>query len=284
MAIITWSEMMSVGVPPLDADHKTLVGLINHLHQSIGDEEEFAVVGSVIGALEDYAASHFAREERMMEAAGCPQIANHHRGHQAFIDRVAVLKSRYEEDRTNVRARDCLSFLNDWLVNHICTTDMSYRPWLVGHAGALEAAERFNLSERRGGLSGGSDMAALSVLVVDDNVNFCEVLRTILEAAGISDISFAHGLDAAKNALAERSLGLVICDWHVGQENGLDLVKWLRQGPSRMAGLPVLMLSGHERMVNRDLALLAGADEFMEKPISARSLLICLTRLVRDKR
>ena len=72
---------------------------------------------------------------------------------------------------------------------------------------------------------------------------------------------------------------LMVADWHVGAESGLELVAWVRAHP-RLGRLPVLLLSGHERLRNRDVALAAGADEFMEKPISARGLLICLLRLL----
>ena len=274
---IMWSEMMSVGVPVLDSDHKTLVGLINLLQRSIGDPEEYAAVYSVLGSLEEYAAHHFIREERMMEASRCPQLEVHQQAHGGFIEKVGALKRRYEANPSSVRARDCLAFLNNWLVNHICTTDMNYRAWVVGHAGALAAGQDHLLGAHKD--SGATDWRSLKVLVVDDNLNFCEILGTNLSSVGLSSITVRHDLAAAKAALADLDLDLVISDWHVGAENGLDLVKWIRQASTPLAALPVLMLSGHERMVNRDLALLAGADEFMEKPISARGLLICLARL-----
>jgi len=276
---VMWSEMMSVGVPVLDSDHKTLLGLINHLQRSIGDSEEYAAVGSVLLSLEDYAAHHFLREERMMEAARCPQLAGHKQTHASFNRRVAELKSRYEGDQTSVRARDCLTFLNSWLIEHICTTDMNYRSWVVGHAGALAAGEDMRLEGGREG-SRDTDWRSLRVLVVDDNLNFCEILTTVLKGVGITEIAVVHDVESAKAALETgQGIDLLVCDWHVGKESGLDLVKWVRRYGPAMRNLPILMLSGIERMSNRDIALLAGADEFMEKPISARGLLVCLARL-----
>lgn len=276
---VTWSERMSVGVPLLDSDHKTLIGLINHLHRSIGDDEEYAAVGSVLQALDEYAAHHFAREEKMMEACRYPLLSQHHSTHASFAGKVAALKARYTEDQTGVRARECLNFLNAWLIDHICTTDMNYRSWLIGHPGAEAAAQRVSLT---GGMARTvqTDWARLRVLLVDDNVNFTEILRTILDSVGVTRISTVHDLDSAKAVIGQDPLDIVVSDWHVGEESGLDLVKWVRHGPPGQAQLPVLILSGHERMANRDLALLAGADEFMEKPISARNLLLGMARLV----
>lgn len=273
---------MSVGVPVLDADHKTLVGLINNLHRSIGDSEEYATLGSVLKALEDYAEHHFAREERVMEVCRYPALAAHANMHRRLAQQVRDLKARYDIDRTAVRAKDCLDFLNKWLIEHICSADMDYRAWVVGHAEALSAAEAVTITGTRPGAAS-LDWRALRVLVVDDNQNFTQVLRTILEGVGVDDIHTASDLDTARTMLQGTALDVVITDWHVGAENGLDLVAWLRRQP-HLAHLPVLMLSGHERISNRDVALDAGADEFMEKPISARGLLICLTRLLRKEK
>ncbi len=276
---LTWNERMSVGVPLLDSDHKTLIGLINHLHRSIGDEEEYAAVGSVLQALEEYAAHHFIREEKMMEACRYPLLDQHYGTHGGFAAKVRGLRTRYDGDPTGVRARECLTFLNTWLIDHICTTDMNYRSWVIGHPGAEAAAQRVSLTggERKAVTV---DWTRLRVLLVDDNVNFSEILRTILLSVGVTGVSAVHDLDSAKAVISHQPLDILVSDWHVGEESGLDLVKWVRRGPPDQARLPVLILSGHERMTNRDLALMAGADEFMEKPISARSLLLGMARLL----
>lgn len=281
MAAIVWSEMMKVGVPALDADHKTLVGLINNLHRSVGDAEEYATLGSVLKALEDYAEHHFAREERVMEVCKYPALEAHAQMHRRLARQVRDLKCQYDVDRTAMRARDCLEFLHKWLIEHICSTDMDYRSWVIGHAEALAAADSMTITGIRP--SAGLDWKALRVLVVDDNQNFVHVMRTILEGVGVADIRSAMDLATAQAALQATGLDVVVTDWHVGTESGLDLIAWMRRQPE-FAKLPVLMLSGHERIASRDLALAAGADEFMEKPISARGLLICLARLMRREK
>lgn len=272
---------MSVGVPVLDADHKTLIGLINNLHRSVGDEEEYATLGSVLKALEDYAEHHFAREERMMEVCRYPAANTHGAMHRRLAQQVRDLKIAYDADRTAVRAKQCLDFLHKWLIEHICSKDMDYRSWAIGHADALAAAESMEITGARANAS--LDWKTLRVLVVDDNQNFCQVMRTILEGVGIGDIRVAADVDAAKAALQGKNVDVVVADWHVGRESGLDLIIWLRRQPN-LAHLPVLMLSGHERVANREVALNAGADDFMEKPISARGLLICLSKLMRKGR
>lgn len=274
---------MSVGVPALDTDHKTLISLLNLLARSIGDPEERATLGSVLQALVDYADHHFAREEALMEACRYPQYGSHALVHRELARQVAEFKGRYDQDPSSVRARECLDFLHRWLIDHICTKDMDYRPWLIGQSAAMAAAEKVGMTAPRGG-GASLDWRAVKVLVVDDNVNFCQVLRTILEGVGVVDIAVAHDLSHARTVLEAARFDVVITDWHVGADSGIELVAWIRGGRADVAGVPVLVLSGHERLANREVALGAGADEFMEKPISARGLLICLARLIAGRR
>lgn len=281
MAAIGWSQMMSVGVPVLDADHKTLVGLINNLHRAIGDDEEYATLGSVLQALEEYAAHHFAREEQVMAACRYPSLQAHMGMHQRLTAQVAALRAAYDADRSAVRARQCLDFLNKWLIEHICSVDMDYRASVVGHGGLISAVDTTALAGRAGSAS--LDWKSLKILVVDDNQNFCEIMRTILEGVGVADIRIAGDVETAQAVLSGKSVDMLVTDWHVGKESGLDLVAWVRRQPA-LETLPVLILSGHEQISNRDVALNAGADEFMEKPISARGLLICLAKLMRKGR
>ncbi|OJX81121.1 MAG: hemerythrin [Magnetospirillum sp. 64-120] len=269
---------MSVGVPVLDADHRTLVGLINDLHRSVGDDEEYATLGSVLKALEEYADHHFAREERVMEICRYPSTSAHRAMHQRLFSQVRALKDAYDRDRTAVRAKDCLDFLHKWLIEHICSSDMDYRAWVVGRSEALAEAENLTMTGMR--QQNSLDWRSMRVLVVDDNQNFAQVMRTILEGVGVQEIGTAANLDAARARLQGSVIDVVLSDWHVGQESGLDLVRWIRE-QDKLAHLPVLVLSGHERIASRELALTAGADEFMEKPISARGLLICLAKMMR---
>ena len=278
MASVGWSPMMSVGVDEFDADHRTLVGLINLLHRSSGDDEEAATVGSVLAALEEYSQHHFDSEETVLKAVGYPSLVAHVSAHRELAGRVRELKACYDSDSAGIRAKDCLSFLHKWLIEHICTVDMDYRSWVVGRADPSTAIHPAPMAGLRSPASG-LDWKRLKLLVVDDNRNFCLVIRTILEGVGVTDIVEAFDLASGKAVLDATPFDLLVTDWHVGSESGLDLIAWLRRHP-RIAAMPVLILSGHERLANRDVAIAAGADEFMEKPISARGLLICLARLL----
>lgn len=127
MAVITWSEAMSVGVPRLDRDHRVLIGLINRL---AGGDQETAndrIIGEVLEALVAYTIFHFAREEQVMEFCGFPETETHREEHRLLAAEVVDLRARFLSDRQSVSLEDLLRFLGDWLNHHILLQDMAYR-------------------------------------------------------------------------------------------------------------------------------------------------------------
>ncbi len=63
MALMQWSEKMSVGVIELDADHKELIKVINRLGAIAEDQARQNAIRQSLFALLRYAEYHFAREE-----------------------------------------------------------------------------------------------------------------------------------------------------------------------------------------------------------------------------
>ncbi|MFD2233494.1 bacteriohemerythrin [Phaeospirillum tilakii] len=266
-----WNEMMSVGVPSLDADHRFLITLINHLNRAIGDVEEYLAVASVLRGVEDYAAVHFAREERLMLACGFPQFARHRQTHQGFITSLAALRHRYDQDRAG--ARDSLGFLNRWLIDHICSSDMGYRSWLVLQDAALAAVGPEPLFAPPGPEA---DWRQLTLLLAEDNLTLREILLTFLQGAGVRGdrvMMVAHA-DAARRALASGRVDLMLCDDDF-EGGGLALIEH-----SRRAGLalPMVLLTtgGPDR---RTAARAVGADATLDKPVSAAALVATLAAL-----
>lgn len=72
-----WNDDMSVGVPVLDEDHKTLIRLLNDYTEALENDEGLMVTDSIFAALGDYVHYHFTREESILEQAGYPQLEEH---------------------------------------------------------------------------------------------------------------------------------------------------------------------------------------------------------------
>ena len=126
--MLVWSEGYSVGVQRIDADHVTLLALLNQLHINLAEEKSEQALAPVLAALLNYADTHFRFEERVMERFGYPDRETHRATHDAFRGKVETLLSEVgsEEDV----ARKLRAVLNTWLLNHILGEDGRLGVWL----------------------------------------------------------------------------------------------------------------------------------------------------------
>ena len=150
MAVMQWTEKMSVGVPELDADHKELIKVINQLGASSGDDARSGAVRQCLFALLRYAEYHFAREEKVLAACHYPEAREHKLEHRDFVARVNDMHRRFDDDLDDAAAvvnDELLDFLRDWLNHHILIEDMAYRRHAETNPAAREAARSFKASE-----------------------------------------------------------------------------------------------------------------------------------------
>jgi len=137
---IAWTEEMSVGVPEIDADHQILMELIAQIDDAAAGAEAKEVTGSVLGALLDYTDFHFQREERLQEAIGFPETEQHKRQHAGLKRQVLEFLGRYSRAPDTAAAGELSAFLHRWLVDHILTQDMRFKPYALAKPDISQAA------------------------------------------------------------------------------------------------------------------------------------------------
>ena len=125
MPIITWNDDLSVGIVEIDGQHQKLVQMINDLHDAMRDGKSKTVLGGLIESLAGYATTHFATEEGYFDQYGYPEASAHKREHAGFVQKVSDFKAGFDEGRLML-SMDVMTFLKDWLVNHIKGTDKLY--------------------------------------------------------------------------------------------------------------------------------------------------------------
>lgn len=120
-----------------------------------------------------------------------------------------------------------------------------------------------------------------AVLVVDDEVALCEFLRDVLELHGF-EVVLAHRADAALVRLREREFRVLLVDVLMPGGSGDELVALAsREGLLRGAG--VIAMTGGLPGDNTDsqrVFVQTGADAFLQKPFSLKSLIEVVARVV----
>ena len=120
--LFVWDDKFNTGIEEIDRDHKGLVNLINDLYEAMQDGSGGALLLPIFSALKHYTETHFEREERFMVDCDVSDQARHVREHKQMIARLADLESRHRRGEAAI-SMETLTFLRDWLKNHICVVD-----------------------------------------------------------------------------------------------------------------------------------------------------------------
>jgi DNA-binding response OmpR family regulator len=115
-----------------------------------------------------------------------------------------------------------------------------------------------------------------TILVVEDERDLCNLIRTHLEAEGHTIYQAFDGVNAL--SLVERyPPHLVILDWMLPGMDGLTVCRQIRQNHL----MPILMLTARSEEVDRVLGLEVGADDYVVKPFGMRELLARVRAILR---
>jgi DNA-binding response OmpR family regulator len=115
-----------------------------------------------------------------------------------------------------------------------------------------------------------------TILVVEDDVALCNLLRTHLEAEGYTVIQVFDG-PSALIAVEQQHPHLIILDWMLPGLDGLAVCRRLRQKYLT----PIVMLTARNEEVDQILGLEVGADDYISKPFSIRQVLARVRAILR---
>lgn len=112
----------------------------------------------------------------------------------------------------------------------------------------------------------------MKALVVDDSRAMRRIIARYLQDLGFEVHEAASGLDALVNAPKISGLQLILLDWNMPEMDGRTLLQRLRQDPD-FADIPIMMVTTESEMEQVEVALEAGASEYLMKPFDRQALL-----------
>jgi len=124
-----WSDRYSVKVHAMDAQHRRLFEIIHELYAGMRSGHGKDVAGTVLGELISYTVKHFTAEEKLMEENRYPSLAKHRAEHTVLTGKVLAFKKQFDTGKASVTP-ELMTFLQDWLTNHILTVDQKYGEFL----------------------------------------------------------------------------------------------------------------------------------------------------------
>jgi len=122
-------------------------------------------------------------------------------------------------------------------------------------------------------------MANEQILIVDDNEDIRDFVRTALEPEGYNIVEVAEGTSALKK-IHETEPDLIILDLSIGQPDGMEVCRSIRKSST----VPIIILTSHTDEMDEAMCLAIGADDFIAKPVSSRILVLRVATQIRHKR
>jgi two-component system response regulator CpxR len=117
---------------------------------------------------------------------------------------------------------------------------------------------------------------ARRLLIVDDDVELCELVGRFLSAEGFAADAVHAGAIGLERALSGQH-ALVLLDVMLGRTNGFDLLRQIRAASQ----VPVVMLTAKGDAVDRIVGLEIGADDYLPKPFDPKELAARIRAILR---
>jgi len=122
-----WQDSFNTGVEEIDEQHRILVNTINEAGVTLSENSNIDVLEQITNDLLSYALYHFETEEELMQEYGYGEESTedadaHLAQHRNFSATVVEVKDGLRGGKP-ISKDDLLSFLQNWLANHILNTD-----------------------------------------------------------------------------------------------------------------------------------------------------------------
>jgi CheY-like chemotaxis protein len=116
------------------------------------------------------------------------------------------------------------------------------------------------------------------VLVVDDQADSLELLRTVLEAAGAS-VTTAHSGGQAVDLVRSQPPDVLVADIGMPGMDGLQLIRAIRRMEEPLRSTPAAALTAYARSQDRITSLASGFHMHLAKPIDPLELIVAIATL-----
>ena len=127
MGKMQWQKSLSVGIVPIDNQHKQWIEYYNKTVEAVASRQSQAQIMKTLGFLIDYTETHFSTEEKFMAESGYPGLQEHQAKHNELRTTLAGLIKDFEEEGVTPNLAEAVdTFLGNWLINHIHEVDMKF--------------------------------------------------------------------------------------------------------------------------------------------------------------
>ena len=122
----------------------------------------------------------------------------------------------------------------------------------------------------------------MTILVIDDDADTCELLRTMLDEYG-ANVVVANSVEAALALCRRTPPHLVVSDIRLGSSDGFALIEAIRKYNREYRGFtPAIAITGFVAPGDEERAMASGFNAYIHKPFDPADLINTITSLLRS--
>ena len=122
--MFTFTKDCLIGVAEIDDEHKRLFELIGEIDSAVkSNTDSVSTAMALLNELKQYAVTHFAHEEAYMESINYKNMFIQKVQHDKFREKINDMNLEHLDENTEDTLSDILTYLTNWLVNHILEHD-----------------------------------------------------------------------------------------------------------------------------------------------------------------
>ncbi|NBL63622.1 response regulator [Flavobacterium sp. NST-5] len=117
------------------------------------------------------------------------------------------------------------------------------------------------------------------ILVIDDDVSFCIMLKTFLQKKGF-DVTNAFNAKDAQIEISNQNFSVVLTDIRLPDSDGLEILKFVKQNSQKTQ---VILMTGYTDIKTAVNAMKIGAFDYVGKPINPDEILHTIKQSLKNK-
>ncbi|MGH1468246.1 MAG: response regulator transcription factor [Bdellovibrionales bacterium] len=123
-------------------------------------------------------------------------------------------------------------------------------------------------------------MVQRKILLVEDETSLAHLVSIQLKSYGFK-VQIASNGQEARESLAQEAFDVILLDWMLPEESGIDILKWLRNSGEAYSKMPVIFVTALTSPGNIIQALEFGADDYLTKPFNESILVARINAVTR---
>lgn len=122
-------------------------------------------------------------------------------------------------------------------------------------------------------------MSKSKILIIDDDVDICTLLKRFLERKGYEVLTAFKGQDGVDTAVKDE-IDLVLTDFRLPDKDGLTIIKEIKE---KKHHLPIIVITGYSDVNQAVKSIRLGAYEYVTKPIYPEEILLKIEEALKQK-